>query len=834
MANKIKIPSKYVLVIKHYVYKGHYGIILERTDKRGNFVRVLLESTGTKVIIPIDNLAFINPDGNALHYVKDRAMFVLEPYPIKGISKNTLAQKSKLFILPVSKFTRSKTSKDIFEFRDKVSKLTYEEVEFDTDATKEIQSKLSALRVSDPERELIAGYANLAHIRENAPLNKANVFVELISVISNILGLNYDNTSINIHAENLSKAISSPYLEDFVLTELTTKLLCISYIFLHMNNIGISIPISYSGCKKSPIDDFSEIVCICKKTGFIGEEQVEDSIFRIVSKLTKVFDTSILPSFPNYSERLTKERKQIISKILSVPRKPTISKKTFIKPKTYIKLASTLKAPKLNQIERSVADRIISKLKELLEKSKIEDSKSKISKEERKGLEFVIKNFDKLVRQKNYMILLGENKYYAKVWEPILKEFNREVNEVIEKGKEIKKETISESSSSIKRQIIEDYSRGLENYYNSLQQNDPKREIYKYIITNIYNIVNLDPSELNSMSRRTNLSIFSTDFDKERLNYIISIRNEVRKTINETITRENISSIIYSKISTNKKSEKLKTLNISQQNDIYEFNIKQNKEFMENMRKSIIEQFKKRLTKEMVKEIKSSKIKHSDDEIIFSYLIENIYTIASMSRTNANSLAKKIANIDSLSVREMTKELEFERKKYKAILNLRKMMREKIDTLLAEEFFSKEFLDKDSLENEIIEKLGNLNLEDLMEVDKKPRSSKKESQIQFYEPQEYVLENTKYSDPRKRIMREYRNDLIIEYNQIPNTELDKKIALKYVIDNIEEILKMNDQQLRKLGSRIKSTVSIASKNYEKQKLAFIIRTRNDLKKKLSI
>lgn len=521
MVNKIKIPSKYVMIVGHYLYKGYRGFVKERADKRGNFLTVILESSGMSVNIFIENIVFITPNLKFYKYVKEN-----------GLAEYVLKEYNKKLNL---------SDKDIEDITDNLKKLSIgSNPEKDTE---------TFIHTEEESEEMVVSYDNLQHIRQDIRLNEDQITMFLSQLVK-FLEINYDNLSINIYGKKIQEIMRLPEIVNrYTFDELFYKLFIVAYMFIHLNNLGISIPRYYTGCNRTPNDDISYLLCLVLRSNFLelkksGIELTEKFVQDmkeflendIIPSLLNVLNTTIIPSIPIKQNEISK-RKDIVKKIkvLSKVRqsKITKSKQNFLlKPKP-VKISKNIR----NTVKNSIIEQLNSEIKKSKDTGKVAMGK------------FVLENFDILVNENPNVIqkIKEMSPELQSILIPIIEEYQNHsfilenFQQKISKEKQSNQEISMEVINKVKGMLIEKLK---------TIEGDGKETklILEFIINNIEYIATFDKRYFPILINISKLSKFSTKF-QERL---INVSSMTQEKILETIREEEIKDKL-----TDENSEKL-------------------------------------------------------------------------------------------------------------------------------------------------------------------------------------------------------------------------------------------------------------------------------------
>ncbi len=513
MVNKIKIPSKYIMIIGHYLYKGYRGFVKERADKRGNFLTIILESSGISVNIFIENIVFITPELKFYRYIKENG---LAEYILKEYNKNL-----------------NLTDKDIEDITINLKKLSI-------GSNKEEDDESFIYTEEEPE-EMVVSYDNLQHIREDIRMNEDPI-TTFFSQLVKFLEINYDNLSINIYGKKIQEIMRLPEIVNkYTFDELLFKLFVIAFVFIHLNNLGISVPRHYTGCYRTPNDDISYLLCIVLRSNFLelkknGIELTEKFIQDmkdflendIIPNLLNILNTTIIPSTQLKQNEISK-RKEIVKKIKTLSKvkqsKITKTKQNFLlKPKP-MKISKSIR----NTVKNSIIEQLSSEIKTTKDKGKAQMGK------------FVIDNFDILVNENPNIIqkIKEMSPELQSILIPIIEEYQKHSFVLENFQQKISKE--KQSTQEISIEVITKVKNLLTEKLKSNEgDNKETKLILEFIINNIEYIATFDKRYFPILISISKMSKFSTKFQERLLTVSSMTQEKILEVVKESEIKDKL------------------------------------------------------------------------------------------------------------------------------------------------------------------------------------------------------------------------------------------------------------------------------------------------------
>lgn len=556
---KIKIPSKNALIYGHYLYKGYYCNIIERNNKSGDVLNVLLITSGSRVPIHINNLIFIMPDGEKFVYENKDGVYTLKKF---SEHKDTLLSMTE--DLSKLHFKEMPTKDTLLDMTKELSTAEYTYNSESSTPKSSSSSKMSIQEEEPAENELLIGYNHLEHIRNDISIND-DIYTKNFFILVTILGLDFDNTSVNIHGKKLQEIENHKALLGYPRdTEKFIKTLCMVYIFIHLNNLDIGIPVAMKDCDRTPGDDPRYLICICMKNKYIQTEEFTSEFIELTKVILKILNTEIVPSISldSQSNKRVHQRNNIIHKTLT---KKTVTKQFKAKGKLKSMVLTKLKSiPKkeLSSTEKYVKDDIVSRLK--IELQTFSGTNKKI-------MEFIVDNFENLVQPRNYAKLLEQNEPVAKIVKPFINEYKRQVR-IIDSHNQVEKVPvnddfiISEISRKLGKSINEQMEINKNKTYSSQKDKEYDNntvEILKYLHSNLNDIVNMSNKDIQLLLDKFSLSILSRDFHKRLIDEIIIVRNNTRKLIEDQKRQSYLSNVLDKKRNVNIENIRNSILNMT-------------------------------------------------------------------------------------------------------------------------------------------------------------------------------------------------------------------------------------------------------------------------------
>jgi len=108
-----------------------------------------------------------------------------------------------------------------------------------------------------------------------------------------LIGMPMDNEAINNHSVILQNYLTNPAFSHIIFNTTLYKMFVLAYIFIYINNLGIGYSVTYDGCRISPNDDPTYIVCVAYKSRFL---EALVNINEQIAELLNVMGTKIIPS----------------------------------------------------------------------------------------------------------------------------------------------------------------------------------------------------------------------------------------------------------------------------------------------------------------------------------------------------------------------------------------------------------------------------------------------------------------------------------------------------------------------------------------------------------
>lgn len=290
----LKIPSEKLIITGNHIYKGYYAEYRTRL-RQGEFLVVHLGCNGHEATIPIGNIIFIMPDGRLLQY----------RYINNGLSLFEAGKEDAGEILVVDESPESPTVKSPLYIPgpDAIEEAVEEELENDNKIEETTKNKRKASSSSEQYAKEFDDIAKV--LRQEIPLDNHPV-TEFLSTFFTLVGFPMDNVAVNSHSTLLKGYLSNTLLDAVVFNTELYKSFVIAYVFIYINNLNVGYPIAYPGCKITPNDDPSFLLCVAIKSKFLKPNGKIDINYQIAA-LLKIMGTKIVPADTtmNVSNRFT-------------------------------------------------------------------------------------------------------------------------------------------------------------------------------------------------------------------------------------------------------------------------------------------------------------------------------------------------------------------------------------------------------------------------------------------------------------------------------------------------------------------------------------------------
>lgn len=288
---KLKIPSEKLVITGNHIYKGYYAEYRSRL-RQGEFLIVHLGCNGHEAAIPIGNIIFIMNDGRLLKYI---------PINVNGLSLVEVGKEDQGEVVTLIEDVGSPSNnkKPLFLLDEESIEEMNEDID-EGDISEQIQLENTselAEQTNDKRRRSSTEYADTykniyKKTRDNVELNPHPV-TDMLGIFFSLIGMQMDNVAINNHSVILQNYLKNQAFSHIIFNTYLYKMFVLAYIFIYINNLGIGYSVIYPGCRISPNDDPTYIICVAYKSKFL------DALVKIdeqIADLLNVMGTKIVPS----------------------------------------------------------------------------------------------------------------------------------------------------------------------------------------------------------------------------------------------------------------------------------------------------------------------------------------------------------------------------------------------------------------------------------------------------------------------------------------------------------------------------------------------------------
>lgn len=488
----IKIPSKNLIITGNHIYKGYYAEYRSRI-RQGEFLVIHLGCNGHEAILPIGNIIFIMPDGRFLQY-----RYINNGLSLFEVGKEEAGEIIVVNEEPDSPSVRSPLYLPEPDLNLEITEENEENEEIDLEKTSKKKYSSSEKNTSSSEK-YAKEYNDIAQVlRQEVPLDSHPV-TELLSIFFRLAGFTMDNVAINSHSTLLKEYLSNSMLESVVFNTVLYKTFVIAYVFIYINNLNIGYPIAYPGCKMTPNDNPSFLLCVAIKSKFIevNPDIKIDINYQIVA-LLKIMGTKIVPANP----LLTVSNRFSLLRIDENGRH-----------KVSLKKSKLMRFPLLDQTENL---QITTNAKNIVNNKISNSIKNEKNNSVIHILETFVRRFDYYISGPGYrQLIMNPMSLESNVLLPFVKEYKKRVD--FEKDKfydNMSKTTILNNlpkadtlTENLKAKIISELNSKISDTLHSGNLSSQDTDALHYVLNNSSKIVDLTVNDIKDL----NISIISAN-----------------------------------------------------------------------------------------------------------------------------------------------------------------------------------------------------------------------------------------------------------------------------------------------------------------------------------
>lgn len=479
----LKIPSEQLIITGNHIYKGYYAEYRSRLHK-GEFLVVHLGCNGHEAAIPIGNIIFIMPDGKLLQY----------RYINNGLSLFEVGKEQAGEIIVINEVPESPKSplyvpgpKEIEETLDDEEISEIQESSY-IDKKRKASNSLDDIQESTSSPKYANSFDDIAKVlRQEIPLDTHPV-TELLSIFFRLVGMPMDNVAINSHSTLLKGYLSNPLLDSVVFNTQLYKTFVIAYVFIYINNLNIGYPITYDGCRVTPNDNPSFLLCVAIKSKFLKVNGKIDINYQIAA-LVKIMGTKIVPADTSLtvSNRFTFLRIQEDVKP-SFPKKSKLMRFPLLDKTENLQITTVAKNTVIEKVRKSMEKETLTNVTDILERFS--------------------NRFDNYISGPGYrQLIMNPKSAESNILLPYIKEYKKRVE--FEKDKfydNMSKTTIlnnipkdDQLTENLKAKVITELNSKILNDLESGTINPEYYNALQYVVKHSSNIVQLTPNGIKDL-----------------------------------------------------------------------------------------------------------------------------------------------------------------------------------------------------------------------------------------------------------------------------------------------------------------------------------------------